>query len=158
MRCSRLLVVAALAASSVGGARHAAAEPRNTVYVEMLGKGGLWGAGYERHFAQRFAVGVAASFYVVDGERVTSFSPYLGANLLGRGRHRWFAHAGPQVVRVSIPSPVPEWDGTSTTGFGAELSTGWEYRNRVVVRVFGMAAVGEGGVAPWIGVSLGWSL
>ncbi len=140
------------------GAREAAAETRNTVYVEMLGKGGLWGAGYDRQITRRFGAGVAASFYVIDHERVSSLSPYVAAYLLGHARHRWFVHAGPQIVHVAIPSPVPEWDGTSTTGLGFEASTGWEYRNRVVIRAFGMAAVGKGGVAPWLGMSFGWSL
>ena len=153
----RLVVLIAIALPMLSP-REAAAEKRNTVYVEMLGKGGLWGAGYERLIARRFGLGLAASFYVVDDQRVSSISPYVGAFLLRGARHGWFVHAGPQLVHVAIPSPVPEWDGTSTTGLGVEVSSGWEYRHGVVVRVFGMAAIGKGGVAPWMGMSLGWSL
>jgi hypothetical protein len=65
---------------------------------------------------------------------------------------------GPQVIYVQTPSPVPEWPGSSATGLGGELCSGYEYRNHVLVRVFGMATIGKGGFAPWFGVSLGWSL
>ena len=138
----------------------ASAEPAvsHAAYVELFGKGGLWGVGYDAQFHEHLAVGAAASFYVIDGQRVFSVSPYLAAYPLGEGRHRWFLHAGPQLVRVSTPSPVPEWDGTSSTGIGGELSSGYEYRHGLLVRVFAMGTIGKGGLAPWLGVSLGWSL
>jgi hypothetical protein len=131
---------------------------RHAIYVEALGKGGLWGVGYDHQVTPRLGWGVAASFFIVDTERVTSVSPYLVVNVLGNQRHHWFVHLGPQVVHVAIPSPVPEWDGTSRTGVGGEISTGWEYRNGVVLRLFVMAAGGKGGVSPWLGASLGWTL
>ena len=153
---SRLVCVAVLALC-VPEAR-AETTVSHAAYVELFGKGGLWGVGYDAQFDRRFAAGLAASFYVIDGQRVLSASPYVAAYLLGGGRHRWFLHAGPQLVRVTTPSPVPEWPGTSKTGVGAEVSSGYEYRHGVLVRVFGMASLGRGGVAPWMGVSLGWSL
>src|SRR5687767_5867760 len=105
---------------------------RHAVYVEVLGKGGLWGAGWDAAITSRLGAGVAASFYVVDRTQVASLSPYLAAYLLGTGRHRWFVHAGPQLVKVTVSSPVPEWQGTSASGIGAELSTGYEYRDRIL--------------------------
>ncbi len=72
-------------------------------------------------------------------------------------RHRWFIQAGPQLVRRVTPSPVPEWDGMSETAVSGELSTGYEYRDKIVVRVYGMAAVGER-LVPWLGASIGWTL
>ena len=60
-------------------------------------------------------------------------------------------------MRVATRSPVPEWDGDRTTGVGAELSSGWEYRRGVLVRVYGMVAAGKGGAAPWLGSSIGWA-
>jgi hypothetical protein len=95
---------------------------------------------------------------VMDGERVTSFSPYAAIYPLGGPRHRWFVQAGPQVVHLTRPSPVPEWPGTSSTGVGAELSTGYELRSRVLFRAFAMGTAGQGGVSPWLGVSLGVTL
>ena len=137
----------------------AAVAPRaHSIYVELLGKGGLWGLGYDYQFHPRLAAGATASFFILDGERVLSLSPYLVGYLLGTGHHRWFAQIGPQLSYVYTPSPVPEWPGTSTGGIGAELSSGYEYRSRVLVRVFGMGIVGRGGYAPWFGVSLGWTL
>lgn len=131
---------------------------RHAAYLEILGKGGLWGVGYDYQARDWLGFGAVASFYVLDGQRVSSLSPYVALHPLGRGRHRWFVHAGPQLVRVSTPSPVPEWAGTSTTGVGAELCTGYEYRGRVLWRVFVMGAVGSGGATPWLGASIGWTL
>lgn len=133
-------------------------ERPHALYLDLLGKGGLWGVGYDYQANKWLGGGVAVSYFVLDGEHVQSMSPYLAAHPFGRGRHRWFVHLGPQLYRVSTPSPVPEWSGTSSMGIGAELTTGWEYRDHLLVRVFGMVTVGEGGVAPWLGVSLGWTL
>jgi hypothetical protein len=155
----RSVVAAACALAAL--AVPAAAEPpppaRNAVYVELLGKGGLWGLGYGRELGPRLALGVVGSLSVVDGQRIGSLSPFLTTYLVG-SRHRWFVDLGPQVVRVSTPSPVPEWMGTSSTGLGGQLATGYEHRARVVVRAFVMAVAGKGGVAPWIGADVGWCL
>lgn len=130
---------------------------RHAVFAELFGKGGLWGLGYERGLSSRFAIGAVGSFYVLGGDRYTTVSPYLAAYPLGDGRHRWFVQAGPQVVRRHTPSPVPEWDGTSETGFGGELSSGYEYRRAILVRVYGMIAAADR-VVPWVGIGLGWTL
>jgi endonuclease/exonuclease/phosphatase family metal-dependent hydrolase len=97
------------------------------VYVELLGKGGLWGTGYEwRH---RFLVaGGVAAFYELGGDRYTTLSPYLGVRPLASEHVAWFVHLGPQLVHRATPSPGPEWNGMSTTGYALEASTGVEYR------------------------------
>lgn len=146
------LLLVALAGRVSAEARH-----RQAAYLELFGKGGLGGVGYDVELLDRLGVGAVASFYVLDDQRVLSLSPYAGTYLLGGLRHRWFVHGGPQLVRVSIRSTVPEWSGTTSTGLGAELSSGWEYRHRVLLRVFAMVTAGKGGVAPWMGVSIGWT-
>jgi len=147
----RVVIALALACST------AAAEPRHAIYGELFGKGGLWGAGYDFQLTPRFAVGTVASYYVLAGDHYLTVAPYVAAYPLLRGRHRWFLQAGPQIVRRATPSPVPEWDGMSTTAVGGELSSGYEFRSRVLVRAYGMASVGDR-LAPWFGVSFGWSL
>lgn len=133
-------------------------EREHTLYVEVLGKGGLWGAGYDVSLFRWLGVGATVSFSSTDGERVYSLSPYLTAYPLMGEHHRWFVHAGPQLFRVSTPSPVPEWSGTVSSGIGGEVSSGYEYRGRVVVRAYAMGAVGRNGATPWLGASLGWAL
>lgn len=161
--------IGAIAASAWGGAARAeepqavekvaeAPQRKHALYVELLGKGGLGGIGYDYAVTPRIAVGAAASYFVLDGEHVISFSPYLAAYPLGGTRHRWFVHAGPQIVHLERPSPVPEWDGMSSTGVGAEVSTGYELRTRVLFRAFGMGTVGKGGLHPWVGASVGLTL
>jgi len=154
----RPLLILALAASLATTSRPAWGERPHTVYAELFGKGGLWGLGYDYRYG-RYGVGGAVSAYVLDAQRVLSLSPYVTFSIAEHGRHGWFVQAGPQLVRLETPSPVPEWDGTSSTGIGAQLSSGWEYRGeRWLVRSYLMAAVGQGGVAPWLGVDLGWRL
>jgi hypothetical protein len=162
----RVVVIIALAIAAPAAADPAAtatattapvAESRHAIYVELLGKGGLWGAGYDYQITRRFAVGAVGSYYVLGGDRYLTFSPYVAAYPVMRGSHRWFAQVGPQVVRRSTPSPVPEWDGMSTTAFAAEASSGYEYRRGVLVRVYAMASLGDR-LVPGIGLSLGWSL
>lgn len=151
-----LVRIAAAEPSAVERSAPIATAPRHAVYVELLGKGGLWGAGYDFAITRRFAVGGVASYYVLGGDRYLTLAPYLAAAPVIRGPHRWFVHLGPQIVRRSTPSPVPEWDGMSSTAVGAELSSGYEYRRGVLVRIYALAEVGDR-FTPGVGISLGWS-
>lgn len=137
--------------------RSAAAEPRHTVSIEALGKGGLWGLDYEYSLKHRFAVGAVGSYYMLSGDHYLTFSPYLMAYPARGERFGWFAQLGPQLIRHTTPSPVPEWQGMTTTAFAGELSSGIEYRNRLVVRVYAELSVGEHAI-PWLGASVGWTL
>ena len=139
----------------------ASATPRthqHAVYVELLGKGGLYGLGYDFQFHPRLAFGATASYSIIGGQRILDVSPYLTGYLLGTHRHRWFLQVGPQLSYVQTPSPVPEWPGETSVGIGAEACSGYEYRHGFLLRLFGMVTVGKGGTAPWMGVSLGWAL
>jgi hypothetical protein len=128
------------------------------IYLEMLGKGGLWGVGADYQITERIRLGAVASLSRVDDETLTSVTPYAAASLVRRGHHAWYVDGGPHIAHLSTPSPVPEWHGMSSTGIGFDASTGYEYRDRIVVRAFAMAAIGGGGVEPWAGVSIGWEL
>lgn len=130
---------------------------RHTVYVELLGKGGLWGLGYDLLVHRKVAVGATTSFLAHRHERQLSLIPYLAVYPVG-SRHRWFVEAGPQLVHVTQMSPVPEWPGRHDTGVGAEIGSGYELRGRVVFRAFAMATIGKQGAAPWLGLSVGVAL
>jgi hypothetical protein len=45
----------------------------------------------------------------------------------------------------------------SETAINGELSSGYEYRSRVLLRVYAMGAIGDRFV-PWVGASIGWTL
>lgn len=113
--------------------------------------------GYDFRFRSRFAVGGTASFSLLADQSALSLSPYLAAYPVTRGHHGWFVQAGPQLLRLTTNSPVPEWSGTSATRFAAELSTGYEYRSALLLRAYAMLAVGKGGLAPWLGFAMGWT-
>ena len=94
---------------------------------------------------------------MLDGQRIWSLSPYVTTYLAGGSRHRWFLDVGPQILRTTTPSPVPEWMGTSDTGIGAHAASGYELRAHIVLRLFVMGVAGKNGVAPWLGTDVGWS-
>lgn len=129
---------------------------RNALYIDLLGKGGAWGLGYDWRAKPWLTLGAVGSYYQLHGDSYMSLSPYVGLYPVTRGRHSWFAQVGPQILRHSAASPGPEWKGMSTSGFGGEVSSGYEYRRSIVFRVYGMASVGDR-VAPWFGASIGWT-
>jgi len=160
-RCLAMAMVAMVMMCGVAGADPSvtrSSEPaRQLISVELFGKGGLWGLGYEWRTG-RFAIGSVESFYLLAGDRFMTVSPYAAVYPLSGARHRWFVHVGPQLVHRTTPSPVPEWQGTSATSYDAELSTGYEYRRQaLVVRGYAMASLGDH-VVPWLGTSVGWLL
>jgi hypothetical protein len=136
----------------------ASAEPasRHLVYVELLGKGGLYGVGYEYAIAPWLGFGGAASFAQVRGEQTFTVSPYLHLTALASGRHALFGEVGAILAHARVPSPVMGWDGASDTGGGGFAALGWEYRRRhVVLRTSAAIVAGEGGVAPMLGFAIG---
>ena len=134
------------------------AESKHHAYVEAFGKSGIYGVGYEYGLASRFRLGTVGSYDGSDGEVLASGSFYLGFTLRQRGRHRFFTHVGPTLVYRKIASPVQEWDGAKETKLAGHVSAGYEFHwGRIFVRGYGMLSVGEGGVAPWLGLSLGAS-
>jgi hypothetical protein len=130
--------------------------PDHTLYVEALGKAGPYGIGYEHGITPRLALGVAASYAVIDDQQLTTVAPYVHADLIRGKRHSMYGDFGLIVVHSRIPSPVPEWDGMSDTGAGGQCTLGWEWRPwRLVTRTSLGVAVGEGGVAPFLGFAVG---
>lgn len=152
-----LVLVASATARADDGVR-ASAEPasRHLVYVELLGKGGLYGVGYEYAIAPWLGFGGAASFAQVRGEQTFTASPYLHVTALGGSHHALFGEVGAILAHARVPSPVMGWNGTSDTGGGGFAALGWEYRRRhLVLRTSAAIVAGEGGVAPMVGFAIG---
>lgn len=128
----------------------------DVVYVEALGKAGAYGLGYEHAMDHRFALGIAASFVSVSGQQVYTAAPYLHMTVAGGEHHALFSELGGVLAHSRIPSPVEDWDGMTDTGGGGFWSAGYEYRRGSFVgRASGAIVVGEGGVAPMIGIAFG---
>jgi len=131
--------------------------PSNTVYVELLGKAGPYGLGYERRITERLWLGVAASYANVRGQQIATAAPYVHVRLLG-DRNSLFTEPGAVFVQTRIPSPVPEWDGMSDSGGGGFASLGWQRSwTHLIVRAHGSVMVGEGGATPWLGAAIGYT-
>lgn len=156
------LAAATDAPSATSTTGPAAPLARHALYVELLGKAGLWGVGYDYQLTTRWGVGGVASYSVLHGQRIAAVAPYVAlypfgrAEEVARNRHRGFIQAGPQLFVASTPSTVPEWPGRTSAGVGGEVSIGYEYRSRVLLRAYAMGTVGQNGFAPWTGLSIGW--
>lgn len=158
------LVVALSATAAADPATSASAAPTTPatdasdhfVYVELLGKGGAYGLGYERRITDRLALGVVASVLPLRDQQLWTASPYLHATIGTRGKHAWFGELGGVLVHSRIASPVSDWDGMTDTGAGGVATLGYERTGRhVTFRTYGAAMVGEGGIAPWLGFAIG---
>ncbi len=140
----------------LGVAAPAHADDKHLLYVELLGKGGLYGVGYEYAVAPWLGFGGAASFAVIRDEQLFTASPYLHFTALAGEHHALFGEIGGILAHSRVPSPVMNWDGISDTGSGGYLALGWEYHRRhVVLRTSGAVVAGEGGVGPMIGIAIG---
>ena len=132
------------------------ARKHHVLYLELFGKGGLWGGGYENWFRSGVGLGGVVSGYAVADQRVLSVSPYLAWRPVVRGRHRLFVHIGPQLEHVRVSSPVPQWSGKSELALAAQLTGGYEVRvRRFLLRTSLSAVAGRGGVKPWVGFAFG---
>jgi hypothetical protein len=159
MRGIIVVAIVSLAAPSYADdGIQAAAEPpsKHLVYVELLGKGGLYSVGYEYAIAPWLGFGGAASYSDIRDEQVFTASPYLHFNALQSTHHALFSEVGAILAHSRVPSPVMNWNGVSDTGSGGFLSVGWQYQRRhVVLRTSAAIVAGEGGVAPMVGFAIG---
>lgn len=162
MRGGFVLCVLAGASSAAAGdsitkSANSDDEPsKNLFYVELGGKAGLYGIGYERTLTSRLSLGVAASYIVLRDQRIATAAPYVHATIVRGARNALYADIGAALVHSRIPSPVPDWDGMTDTGGGGFASLGWErFTRHFVFRTSGSIVVGEGGVAPWLGFAIG---
>ncbi len=132
------------------------ADTQRVVYVEVLGKGGAYGLGYEEPITPGLALGVAASFVEIRDEQIATLAPYVHGVVVERGRHALVADVGATIVRTHVPSPVMSWDGATAIGAGGFASLGYEHRwSKVIARAALSVVAGEGGVAPWAGLTIG---
>jgi len=165
-RCARRLGIAGVLAAAISGRvaaadapagadRSARLERPHAVYLELLGKGGLYDVGYDRVFADRLALGGAASFFVIDDERVLTLAPYLATYPWAGRRSAFLVQLGAQIVYVAIPSHIRGFSGASSTGLGGEFSIGYELRAPVLFRAVATGVGGRGGFRPWAGIAMG---
>jgi hypothetical protein len=134
----------------------ARADDRHLVYAEALGKGGLYGVGYEYRLMPWLAIGGAGSFSALRGQHVTTLAPYVHVTLLGRRAHALFSELGAVLAHSAIASPVPDWDGMTTTGTGGFATLGYEHAShRMILRASAGVAAGFGGPAPMVGFAIG---
>ena len=153
-----VLVLSVSVASHADDGIQAAADPpsRHLIYVELLGKGGLYGLGYEYTIAPWLGFGGAVSYADMRDQQLFTASPYLHFTALSGTRHALFSEVGAIFAHSRVPSPVMNWDGVSDSGGGGFLSLGWEYRRRhVVLRTSAAIVAGEGGLGPMLGFAIG---
>ena len=163
MRISGLLVALvlsrdAMAEPSVISSVASERVPQNVFYVEAFGKGGAYGVGYERAMTSKLSLGVLGSVVAIRGQDIATAASYLHAKIFRRGRNVLFGELGAVLVYSKIESPVKSWSGMSDTGGGGVVGLGWErIGNKLIVRTQASLMAGDGGVAPWGGIAIGFA-
>jgi hypothetical protein len=102
------LAFAACFVAATAFADPAVTPDRHLVYVELMGKAGAYGVGYEYTLRDRLSVGAAGSFFVADGQQIWTGVPYVHGTLLAHGHHAWFSEIGAILSRSRIASPVAD--------------------------------------------------
>jgi hypothetical protein len=130
----------------------------HAIYLELFGKGGLYTLGYDYAFTDRLAAGAGGSYLPVEGERVFTLAPYLNVYPAVGPWGSFLAQVGLEIVHIAVPSEVPGWSGTSSSGVAGQISLGYEYRHGILVRVLLTGVIGKGGFRPWAGIGLGGAI
>lgn len=130
-------------------------ETQHSVYLGLLGKGGMYSLGYQYHWRARFALGVAVSAFRIDFETLMTVVPYLFWTPIERGNHALFFDMGTVLSRHDSESPAKRLPDAINYGVGAELSLGYQYlAGRFVVRPYVMAQYTRC-ASGWVGIDLG---
>ncbi|MGE0321699.1 MAG: hypothetical protein AB7S68_05310 [Polyangiaceae bacterium] len=139
---------------------------KNSLYIELLGNGGLYSLNYERNLTDDVAARVGFSYISLsasagdDSANVTFMSFPLMANyLLGGGNHHLELGAGATVLYASGEA---ETGGSRSSGEGVGVAgtatVGYRYQPRdggFLFKVGFTPLVGSGGFLPWGGISFG---
>ncbi len=129
----------------------------NVIYAELMGKGGLYGIGYDRSILPWLGVGAAFSYYSLFGVRAMFICPYLNLYPVAGAKNALLVQAGPEIIYLWDSSSITNWAGDSALGVGGQLSVGYEYRGSFVFRVLFTSFIGAGGYFPWGGLTFGGS-
>lgn len=143
-------------ASVVAAAPAPEARSPQLVYVEVLGKAGAYGVGYEHGVTERIALGVEGSYTQLRAQELATAVPYLHVTPLRRGANALYGELGVELTYSQLVSAVPRWMGTTSSGIGAVASVGYErsWKHLVLRGAVSMLA-GKGGMAPWAGLAIG---
>lgn len=172
-------LIAAAALLSLAGTPTCAAQaegapPMNSVYLELLGNGGLYSVNYDRKLSDHAAVRIGVGAWTGDDLLLGSEAkkelvtvPIGAAWLFGSGRGRLEVGAGVLVGRQS--QDIPFEDGSTSSGFASLTGTiGYRYQPATPGFVFragftpflglgGDEAYPESGFMPSIGLSGGYT-
>lgn len=129
----------------------------NVIYAEIMGKGGLYGIGYDRSILPWLGVGAAFSYYDLFGARAMFICPYLNLYPIAGVKNALLVQAGPEIIYAWASTGMINWAGDSAMGVGGQLSAGYEYRGGFVFRLLFTTFFGAGGALPWGGMSFGGS-
>lgn len=168
-RYTRLLVTSTLALALAWRATPAAAQngvplKPNAAYLELLGNGLLYSLNYDRfltaHLTGRVGLFVlAAQDSDGEGSGAVLATPVLVNYLFGRGNHHLETGIGATLLAGAIEDLEDEVDesfsgavGTATLGYRYQRPGGGFVFRAGVTPFFG-----AGGIAPWFGVSFGYS-
>lgn len=133
-------------------------ERPGAIVLELFGKGGLYSVGYDYAIRRWVGAGGAFSYLRLDGQELISLHPYVNLYPVAGAHSALLLQVGAQIAHAFIPADRElGWAGASATDLSAQLSVGYEYRARLLLRVLFTSTIGKNGYSPWGGLSLGWT-
>ena len=158
-----LCALAALLASAGSAAAQGRALPAapNAMYVELLGNGGLYSLNYDRLLTPRVAarvgfMGLGAATDSVSGGVIAA--PLMVSYLFGEGNSHLETGVGVMLAAGAIDD-VADFEDESFSGAIGTATIGYRYQRPgggFVFRVGVTPLFDTTGIAPWIGLSLGY--
>ena len=126
------------------------------IYGEILGKGLIYGVGYDYAITERVALGAAFSYL----DPATFICPYVTVYPVGGWRSALLLQAGLQLVYLSgkLNDMLEEllWDEEGMD-VGGQVSIGYEFRSGFLFRAALIGMFNKKGLIPWPGLTFGGS-
>lgn len=124
------------------------------IYGELLGKGLLYGVGFDINFNKWIGVGGCFSYYKLFDLQAGIVAPYVNFYPVGGIKHSMIIQGGAEIVFASDTS---EEFGAWGSGVGAVglVGMGWEFRYGFMIRIMMNGFFSQYGFLPWPGITLG---
>ncbi len=129
----------------------------NAVFVELLGKGFIYGVGYDHAIFKWLGVGGSFSYFKLGDVSTVFFNPYTNFYPVGGQRSSLLMQLGASFAYFGHRHDyfLGVWDEDEGFDFSGTFGIGYEYRRAFLFRVMLYGLFSEEGVYPWLGLTFG---
>ena len=129
----------------------------NAVYVELLGRGFIYGVGYDHTLFKWLGLGGSFSYFKLGEVSTVFINPYANFYPVGGQRNSLLMQLGTSFAYFGHRHDffMPVWDQDEGFDFSASIGIGYEYRRAFLFRVMLYGLFSEEGIYPWLGFTFG---